>query len=68
MIKAFDDLAKWVHKGTKPDGDEVAGDLSNAGLNSTTASANDPGVIIRASAGETLKTVLMRAPPPDGRR
>ena len=23
MIKAFDDLTTWVHKGTKPEGDEV---------------------------------------------
>src|SRR4051794_37626620 len=26
MIKAFDDLTSWVHKGTKPEGDEVYGD------------------------------------------
>src|SRR5260370_12679558 len=30
QIKAFDDLVKWVRQGTKPDGDEVDGDLTNA--------------------------------------
>ncbi len=35
MIKAFDDLTAWVHKGTKPAGDEVCGDLSNAGMTFT---------------------------------
>src|SRR3954452_13430313 len=44
MIKAFDDLAAWVHKGTKPEGDEVYGDLSNAGMKFTSPlRANDPG-------------------------
>jgi len=44
MIKAFDDLTAWVHKGTKPAGDEVYGDLSNAGMTFTNPlRPNDPG-------------------------
>jgi pimeloyl-ACP methyl ester carboxylesterase len=44
MIKAFDDLIAWVHKGAKPAGDEVTGDLSNAGLTFTDPlRPNDPG-------------------------
>ena len=46
MIKAFDDLTTWVHKGTKPAGDEVYGDLSNAGMTFTNPlRPNDPGGI-----------------------
>jgi dienelactone hydrolase len=46
MIKAFDDLTTWVHKGTKPLGDEVYGDLSNAGMTFTSPlRPNDPGGI-----------------------
>jgi hypothetical protein len=46
MIKAFDDLTTWVHKGTKPKGDEVMGDLSNAGMTFTDPlRPNDPGAI-----------------------
>jgi pimeloyl-ACP methyl ester carboxylesterase len=44
MIKAFDDLIAWVHKGARPAGDEVNGDLSNAGLTFTDPlRPNDPG-------------------------
>jgi pimeloyl-ACP methyl ester carboxylesterase len=44
MIKAFDDLTKWVRQGTKPDGDEVNGDLSNAGMKFTEPlRPGDPG-------------------------
>jgi len=44
MIKAFDALAKWVRQGTKPEGDEVLGDLSNAGMKFTDPlRPNDPG-------------------------
>jgi pimeloyl-ACP methyl ester carboxylesterase len=44
MIKAFDDLTKWVRQGTKPEGDEVIGDLSNAGLKFTEPlRPGDPG-------------------------
>ena len=46
MIKAFDDLITWVHKGTKPAGDDVSGDLSKAGLTFTDPlRPNDPGGI-----------------------
>jgi pimeloyl-ACP methyl ester carboxylesterase len=46
MIKSFDDLTAWVHKGIKPDGDEVEGDLSHAGLTFTNPlRPNDPGGI-----------------------
>jgi dienelactone hydrolase len=51
MIKAFDDLTAWVHNGTKPAGDEVSGDLSNAGTTFTDPlRPNDPGGI-RVTAG-----------------
>jgi dienelactone hydrolase len=44
MIKAFDDLTAWVHKGTKPEGDEVYGDLTNAGMKFTNPlRPGDPG-------------------------
>ncbi len=46
MVKAFDDLTAWVHKGTVPEGDEVLGDLSNAGLKFTSPlRPNDPGAL-----------------------
>ena len=46
MIQSFDDLVAWVHKGTKPDGDEVYGDLSNAGMTFTNPlRPGDPGTI-----------------------
>jgi dienelactone hydrolase len=44
MIKAFDDLVAWVQKGTKPEGDEVYGDLTNAGMKFTDPlRPGDPG-------------------------
>jgi dienelactone hydrolase len=44
MIKAFDDLVAWVKTGAKPQGDEVEGDLSNAGMRFTNPlRPNDPG-------------------------
>jgi hypothetical protein len=44
MTAAFDDLVNWVHQGVKPAGDEVEGDLSNAGLKFTQPlRPNDPG-------------------------
>jgi pimeloyl-ACP methyl ester carboxylesterase len=53
MIKAFDDLTTWVHKGTKPDGDDVYGDLSNAGLTFTNPlRPGDPGHIRVAAASQ----------------
>jgi pimeloyl-ACP methyl ester carboxylesterase len=46
MIKAFDDLTAWVRRGTKPEGDQVTGDLSNAGLKFTDPlRPGDPGRI-----------------------
>jgi dienelactone hydrolase len=44
MTKAFDDLVAWVKTGTKPQGDDVDGDLSNAGMKFTDPlRQNDPG-------------------------
>ena len=46
MIKPFDDLTAWVHQGARPAGDEVHGDLSNAGMTFTNPlRPNDPGGI-----------------------
>ena len=50
MTKAFDDLVGWVRRNAKPEGDEVFGDLSNAGLTFTSPlRPNDPGTL-RVSA------------------
>ena len=44
MTRAFDDLVKWVRDGRKPEGDEVTGDLSNAGMKFTEPlRPGDPG-------------------------
>jgi pimeloyl-ACP methyl ester carboxylesterase len=44
MTKAFDDLVAWVKTGQKPRGDDVDGDLTNAGLTFTNPlRPNDPG-------------------------
>jgi pimeloyl-ACP methyl ester carboxylesterase len=44
QIRAFDDLVKWVRQGVKPEGDEVDGDLSDAGRKFTDpVRPNDPG-------------------------
>jgi hypothetical protein len=44
MTKAFDDLVAWVKTGTKPQGDDVDGDLTNAGMTFTNPlRPNDPG-------------------------
>ena len=46
MTRAFDDLVKWVREGKKPEGDEVTGDLSNAGTKFTEPlRPGDPGGI-----------------------
>lgn len=46
MIRAFDDLATWVRTGARPAGDEVDGDLSDAGRTFTDPlRPNDPGRI-----------------------
>ena len=53
MIKSFDDLAAWVHKGTKPEGDDVSGDLRNAGLTFTNPlRPSDPGTLRMAPAAK----------------
>ena len=52
MIQSFDDLTAWVHKGPRPAGDEVYGDLSNAGMTFTNPlRPGDPGGI-RATAAK----------------
>jgi pimeloyl-ACP methyl ester carboxylesterase len=44
MTSAFDDLVAWVKTGTKPAGDDVDGDLTNAGMTFTNPlRQNDPG-------------------------
>jgi fermentation-respiration switch protein FrsA (DUF1100 family) len=44
QARAFDDLVTWVRSGQRPDGDEVLGDLSNAGLKFTDPKRpGDPG-------------------------
>lgn len=44
QITAFDDLVKWVRQGIRPEGDEVLGDLTNAGLKFTQPlRPGDPG-------------------------
>lgn len=44
--KAFDDLVKWVREGAKPAGDDVMGDLRNAGLTFTQPLRDgDPGTL-----------------------
>jgi hypothetical protein len=44
MIRAFDDLVKWVRQGTRPEGDEVLGDLADAGRKFTEPlRPGDPG-------------------------
>jgi hypothetical protein len=46
MVRAFDDLTKWVHGAKQPAGDEVYGDSSNAGMTFTDPlRPNDPGGI-----------------------
>jgi pimeloyl-ACP methyl ester carboxylesterase len=51
MIRAFDDLVAWVREGRRPAGDNVFGDLSDAGLTFTNPlRPNDPGGIsVRAN-------------------
>ncbi len=49
--KAFDDLVKWVREGTKPAGDNVMGDLRNAGMTFTQPlRKGDPGTLTVAAA------------------
>jgi dienelactone hydrolase len=46
QARAFDDLVKWVRDGVKPAGDNVMGDLRDAGRQFTTPlRPNDPGTV-----------------------
>jgi hypothetical protein len=50
-IRAFDNLVRWVCDGVRPDGDDVLGDLSDAGRRFTDPlRPNDPGGIDIAPA------------------
>ena len=41
--RAFDDLVAWMERGTKPEGDDVLGDVAKLGLRWTpTLLADDP--------------------------
>jgi hypothetical protein len=44
QIRAFDDLVRWVRDGVRPEGDDVDGDMANAGRRFTDPlRENDPG-------------------------
>ena len=44
QIRAFDDLAGWARRGPRPEGDDVLGDLNDAGLKFTDPiRPGDPG-------------------------
>lgn len=44
LTTAFEDLVSWVRNGTKPKGDDISGDLANAGLQFTNPiRPGDPG-------------------------
>ena len=46
QIQAFDDLVKWVTDGKRPDGDDVMGDLTDAGRRFTNPlRPGDPGIV-----------------------
>ncbi len=46
QARSFDDLVKWVRQGTKPGGDNIMGDLTDAGrLFTSPLRENDPGTI-----------------------
>jgi acetyl esterase/lipase len=46
QTRAFDDLVRWVREGVKPDGDEVLGDLTDAGTKFTSPRRDkDPGTV-----------------------
>jgi len=46
QVRAFDDLVAWVRAGRRPEGDEVFGDLTNAGLRFTDPlRPGDPGTL-----------------------
>ena len=53
MIRAFDDLVTWVREGVKPHGDNVDGDLRDAGRTFTDPlRPNDPGGVTVKRATE----------------
>ncbi len=44
--RAFDDLVTWVEQGRRPEGEDLSGDLTNAGLRFTTPlEPNDPSIV-----------------------
>ena len=46
QARAFEDLVKWVRIGERPEGEDILGDLSNAGRKFTTPlRPGDPGGI-----------------------
>jgi pimeloyl-ACP methyl ester carboxylesterase len=46
QVRAFDDLVRWVRDGVKPEGDNVFGDLTDAGKKFTNPlRPNDPGTV-----------------------
>jgi pimeloyl-ACP methyl ester carboxylesterase len=46
QARSFDDLVKWVRQGVKPEGDNIMGDLTDAGRRFTSPlRPNDPGTI-----------------------
>ncbi len=52
--RAFDDLVKWVREGAKPAGDNVLGDLKNAGTTFTQPRRDgDPGTLSVTAAHRT---------------
>ena len=53
QIKAFDDLVAWARQGKKPEGDEVDGNLSSAGMKFTEPlRPNDPGGLMIATPSQ----------------
>ncbi len=49
--RAFDDLVAWVEQGRRPEGEDLSGDLSNAGLRFTAPfETNDPSLAPDAGA------------------
>jgi fermentation-respiration switch protein FrsA (DUF1100 family) len=54
QARAFDDLVTWVRDGVKPDGDDVMGDLSDAGRKFTSPlRSGDPGHLRIAAPAKT---------------
>ncbi len=56
QVTAFGDLVKWVRLGIKPDGDNVFGDLSDAGKKFTNPiRPGDPGTIRAPASPQTTR-------------